>query len=616
MDKMKHVEKSREGVPIWDGDAATFQEFEESALVWEQSVAHHKRYLCAPKLMAELQGTARRFVLGKRPDWVSYNGGVERLMAHLRSSLGLPQLPELTDYLTKFFKQGRRKKGETMNDYITRKTETYVRACQSLSRVMQTYGSQPARRTSTTTSYAGPWSRYAPSAAASHASPPSVAEEPLETEDNPDPEPPDPWAAADGSESAGHQPTSWWTPSTWDDGWWSSAWSRQWEEDVTPQGSCPELLPDMIQGWYLLCDAGLDTGERNMILASLKQDFSFNRVAQELRNQWTDEDLRRRDQSGRNSGWWVDETAEDDGEVDEIFATTEDLNEEGKALMIEAQEQAEHAMAAVQQGRRTLREARDKQHQVRMSRRYFKTTFKSYKGDGKGQARTSSTTCLRCGGDHRTSNCPKTSSSASASVAEQSAPFVCFAEGNHSGQQAYQVELGHVKNEALTAMNLPTTQEVVEQGKAVLDGGATKTLGSVHALEKIMELNQKNHGDSGIASLDLADRPTFGFGNGATNQCLSTAELKIHADGKDGRLQVHALDSGEGPVLFSVASLRALGAVVDFAEDLVVFRKLNDQKVIQLERSNTGHQLLPMTQDWYESSFPTAKPVPSLRQHI
>lgn len=55
----------------------------------------------------------------------------------------------------------------------------------------------------------------------------------------------------------------------------------------------------MIQGWYLLNDANLDAGERNMVLAAIKQDFSFARIAQELRHQWPNEDLRRRDQSGR-----------------------------------------------------------------------------------------------------------------------------------------------------------------------------------------------------------------------------------------------------------------------------------------------------------------------------
>ena len=112
------------------------------------------------------------------------------------------------------------------------------------------YGPQPARRTSTTTSPAGPRSHYAPS-------------EFQEAEESGGTEPPDPWTAAGGSDPEGRQPTSWWAPSTWDDGWWTSSWSRYWEEDVVPQGSCPELLLEMIQGWYLLCD-GLDTGERNM----------------------------------------------------------------------------------------------------------------------------------------------------------------------------------------------------------------------------------------------------------------------------------------------------------------------------------------------------------------
>ena len=41
-EKQKRIEKTREGVPIWDGDAGTYQEFEESALLWEQSIAMHK----------------------------------------------------------------------------------------------------------------------------------------------------------------------------------------------------------------------------------------------------------------------------------------------------------------------------------------------------------------------------------------------------------------------------------------------------------------------------------------------------------------------------------------------------------------------------------------------
>jgi hypothetical protein len=47
MERQKKIEKSRDGVPIWDGDAATFQEYEEASLLWEQGIASHKRYLSA-----------------------------------------------------------------------------------------------------------------------------------------------------------------------------------------------------------------------------------------------------------------------------------------------------------------------------------------------------------------------------------------------------------------------------------------------------------------------------------------------------------------------------------------------------------------------------------------
>jgi hypothetical protein len=138
-EKQKRIEKTREGVPIWDGDAGKHQEFEESALLWEQSIAMHKRYLCGPKLLKELTGTARRFTVGKHPEWLSFNGGVQRLLTYLRSNLGLPQMPELTDHLSRYFRQSRRKKGETMNEYVTRKSDLYARARQGLHRVMSHY---------------------------------------------------------------------------------------------------------------------------------------------------------------------------------------------------------------------------------------------------------------------------------------------------------------------------------------------------------------------------------------------------------------------------------------------------------------------------------------------
>lgn len=136
---MTGVTKTKDGVPQWDGDSNLFQQYEEEALQWEQSIATHKRYLCAPRLIGELSGSAKKHVMGKRPDWVSFEGGVTYLLRHLRECLGKPTIPELTEFLNRFFRQSRRKRFETMNQYITRKLEIYNRARQALARVQGYY---------------------------------------------------------------------------------------------------------------------------------------------------------------------------------------------------------------------------------------------------------------------------------------------------------------------------------------------------------------------------------------------------------------------------------------------------------------------------------------------
>ena len=304
--------------------------------------------------------------------------------------------------------------------------------------------------------------------------------------------------------------------------------------------------------------------------------------------------------------------SDDEQYGDEAWWASANLTEEGIALVSEAQSEAEQAMAVAEQARRTLKEARAKQHQVRMSRRYYKTTYKGNFRDFKNDQHKGPIRCLRCNGNHKVADCPKPAPSQTAAVSteEQAAPFMCFTDGQDSSDAMMDDETGYVVNRP------PTTKEVVEQGKAVLDGGATRTLASVAALEKIMELNQVHKGHPGVSEVDLEDRPTFGFGNSSRNQCVSTAALQVSADGREGLLRVHALDQGEGPLLFSIHTLRALGAVIDFSEDLVVFRTLSDRKVIQLERSTTGHQLLPMTSDWFEGAQDTKEPVPGLRQYI
>ena len=587
------VTRSKDGVPQWNGDASTYQEYEEQALQWEQSIPYHKRYLAGPKLVAELSGPARKHVTGKRPQWLSFNGGVQHLLEHLRECLGRPTIPELTEFLNRYFRQSRRKKFETMNTYITRKTD---RARQALARVQKFYGQRHQPRHHT-------WERR-DSMTWSHNT----------WEDwqwhNPEPHSQD-HAESDhpGDEEQWYEPMSE-APA-------SNSWhhSRRESDDEPWKLHTEELLPEFLQGWYLLMDSGLESTERNMIQTALQDDFSLQRVSRELRLQWPDEELRRHDQNSRHAGFWAD----DGGDYEPDFIDYQEeawevdhLNGEGQALYSAAEERAQEAYALIQQGKRTLKEARARQHQVKLSRQYYKTTNTSRRSYGdrpmfsyhKPPSSSTSETCLRCGKGHRTNECPERQGSdgkPQSHVATEAAPFICF-----SDEAALTAEAGTAK----------TTQAAVNEGCAVIDGGATKTLGSVEAIQAVMDINAKKYGNHRIQGVDTNNTPTFGFGNSSQDRCISTTQLQVTANEQPGLLQIHALDRGSGPILLSIQTLRSLKAIIDFEADLLVLRGLDDTKIIPLERSAAGHQLLPLTEDLFKHAKTCNRQVPSLRDFL
>ena len=593
------ISRNKEGVPQWSGEAASFQEYEEQALQWEQSIAYGKRYLCGPKLIQEMSGTARKFVTGKRPDWLSFSGGVTYLMQHLRKSLGRPQIPELSEYLNRYFKQSKRRKFESMNQYIVRKTEVYQRARQALARVLPDQRAssrwdeaswrsstwQPSRRSAT--SWRDDWSNTGQS-------------QRDQSENNEDP-----WAQRrnneeEESEDFQDAAEEWDAPSQW-----HSSYQGQWHNDhYGPWGTqenerwlheTPELLPDFLQGWYLLMDANLTSSERNLVQTAVQGDFGSERIAQELRTQWPEEELRDHDQGMKQASYWQDEVDGEPigGEGMTIQSLQEEgMNEEGLAMMADAEVQAEEAMAVIERAQRTLREARAKQHQVKMNRQYYKTEVEKYK------SKSGPIKCFRCGGNHKIANCPdRQAPRAGEAQKAESAPFVCYARDEAA---------------MVTNQDAMTTEEAVLKGYGIIDGGATKTLGSVHALEAVAAENFRKHSDDRILEIDPEQKPTFGFGNSSRNQCVSTAKVQIQAGDQKGILQVHALEEGQGPVLLSISTLRSLGAIIDFEADLIVFRKLDDRRVIKALRSQSGHQLLPLTENLYSNSVQCHSAVPSL----
>ena len=619
-DSSQSLSKSKEGVPAWDGSSDTFQSYSEAAQLYEQSVPYHKRYLCGPKLQSELTGAAKRLVVGQRPDWISFSGGVETLLSHLRRCLGKPQMPELTDLLGKYFKGTRRRQGEPMGEYITRKCETYLRAQQAMQR-LQSYHNGPSEAPKTT---AWPWSGVTrwPELGSRRSSAETWTSEASATPTAGDDDDESSQAAAptDGTTATSEatEPTwgagpDWWSQN-WQSGWGWQAWSQgyhgwTWGSDNTrgshgpgshEAGGLPVLLPEWVQAWYLLQDASLEAAERNLVLTATQGQMSLQRIAQELRSQFPESDLKRRD-SHRKAHSYVGECLESDLEEDQSqdmdfgMVAKEEMNEEGYMAWSEARAETESALAAVQAARRTLRAARDRQHQVKMNRQYYRGNRES------GPRDDSAIVCLRCGKTgHRAAACPAQQPQQS-KVDKEHAPFVCFAQTTEQ-EEAFNLS---------DPVEAPTTREAVGQGKCVLDCGATKSLGSVHAIEQIMRLSK-----AGVEAVDRHNRPLFSFGNSTENKCLSTVHLRVSAGGAPGILRVHALDQGQGPVLLSVEALRTLKATIDFENNLMVLRGVDSKKIIPLEQAKSGHLLLPLTEDLFTRAINATAPVPDLKSFV
>ncbi|CAK8989763.1 unnamed protein product [Durusdinium trenchii] len=342
--------KNRDGVPVWSGDSSTFEEFVEACLLYEQTVVKEKRYLCGPRIASELSGSARRILIGKSADWLSFDGGVRRLVAALRAERGQSKVPEMSELLMKYFKGTRRQRGEGMNDFVMRKAEAYTRAQQSMARYQREHPKKPKSVNSDPrsqhSSIAGPQRTWK----ARNSQP--LQEQSYEFENEGydlATEEDDPWAqwhARDEWEEAhSHQSRSHHTES------WKQSDTLECSRD-----ELPEILPDFIQGW----------------------------------------------------------------------ASPPSMEVE--------QEKMVEAYAVMQEARQTLREARAKQHAVRMARQYYPV-----KGKGKGNEPQSlwkrlgktppRMQCFRCGGPHKVAECREKPADQSAHVnTQEQAPFVFFTD--------------------------------------------------------------------------------------------------------------------------------------------------------------------------------------------
>ena len=630
--KMSELRYTKDGVPIFDGAPENFVGYQRAALVYAETVEWKKRPLVGPRLQAALEGSAKLAVEHMAPGWISHAQGASQLLQYLKKQVRAPTLAEAGRTMSRFFYGIKRRRGEGMTAWIVRHDEALLEAKRTLAEAIHEYGpsssspgsTAPSRRPRSWHDYSRPGTlgRVSESGTTTEdgnmgeASPETREEEPSAPSEAPDhEEDEDPWTSR-------HQDT-WWSSRVWDSWSWkapsetgsaSGSWGHHggasrasWDASEAASAQAEKFLPDFVIAWLLLQRSGLDSTERSVLIANLKNQFTTSRVKEALKLAWPDEDIKRRDGNKHSAMFTTEEEAllaEADEENELETPTWENAEEEYAYHALE--DDAQEALAALQEARRTLRDAREKQAQMRRNRSFFPS-----KGSGKQRfSERPPIRCFKCGGPHRRVDCPELQekpksehvSFVFSAIEESSAAPGGAAESEWLGESA----LAAQAEQALMAL-----KDVITQGKAVIDGGATSSLGSEEAMQAIANLNWAKHGSDGIEILPH-EAPLFRFGNNGQQACMATALLQTPVGDKAAKMRIHLHDIPGQPVLLSVKSLRSLGAIIDFERDEAIFRRLDPTRVARLETTESGHQLFPLVENVLQGAQQRRTPFRSL----
>ncbi|CAE7230659.1 RE1 [Symbiodinium necroappetens] len=163
----------------------------------------------------------------------------------------------------------------------------------------------------------------------------------------------------------------------------------------------------------------------------------------------------------------------------------------------------------------------------------------------------------------------------------------------------------------LRADEYTRTTEAHPRGHAVVDSGATETVGSLPAIEDLMQFRFELHGRPDVFKISDVPPRRFRFGNGALGFSLSHMLIPQELGDVQVDLGIYSLDVQNVPILLGIRTLRSLKTVIDFQKDVAVFAALNPYVGIPLRRSASGHILVNLSSNWMQDSFSLADPSPN-----
>ena len=418
------ISRTHDGIPIFDGSPELLPLYKEEAVQYLMTFEYRKRYLAGPRLVKELQGTAKTAVRNmtlRNPQWVSHPRGVFVLLEHLEGIVAKPSLVEASRFIMKYFYGLQRKKFESMTGWVARHSEALWEASQALRKVQREYEPKKA-----STSERQDW--YGQDTNSSRHSRPVSEHGPFRDDGRLDEEEDEGDERGADYEGQWNRRTSWDYGQNWSDWSYQSWHSAEYDPPETWDTSTEVFLPEFLVGFLLLHRSGLDTHERANVLAAIRGQFSPQTVARALREQWSDEDLNKRDRAKFGSALVVDQELEEDLEAlmanddegDNI--NVQDLPAEEQEAYMSEQAKIDDALAAIRTQKTTLKEARWKQKQLKLGRGYYPPKpFQKGSSSSGFKKPSGSVGCFKCGGAHMARDCPNKRPDGDAKMAEESA---------------------------------------------------------------------------------------------------------------------------------------------------------------------------------------------------
>ena len=288
-----------------------------------------------------------------------------------------------------------------------------------------------------------------------------------------------------------------------------------------------------------------------------------------------------------------------------------------------AGKELQELFVAFDQKVRTFRESREAVHSKGKNRGYFQGSKTSSKGKGKKSGKKGSPSMVMAAQGF--SGKGKGSGSNPVSKPGYSGCFIC-GEKTHdyrncpkrgqqsasSGSRSYMIGMVEEADGPESPISRPLPQDLqrlvlaASSGSsgedrlefAVIDTGATETVGSLEAVERIMETRFKVFGQERIG-VDIHKKKRFKFGNAQERAAESYLLLPQMIQGHSTQLGVYTLDVPGVPILLGIKSLAKLGAIVDVAKPSLIFTKHFPGVEIPLIRGENGHILLDLCKDWF-----------------